>query len=132
MVANAWQHRSDVMVSGAVFMGIAGSHFGYPILDPAVAVIVAGIITKQAGNMGLKSLKDLSDAPASTQETDALKATVAAIKGIENVKDLKARQSGPFLFVECTICINGHLSASTAHRFVVSFRFSFLRKMRNY
>jgi divalent metal cation (Fe/Co/Zn/Cd) transporter len=35
------------MVSAAVFLGIAGSHLGYPILDPAVAVIVAGIIAKQ-------------------------------------------------------------------------------------
>jgi divalent metal cation (Fe/Co/Zn/Cd) transporter len=66
--------------------------------------------------MAQRSLKDLSDAPASSQETEALKATVAAIKGIEFIKDLKARQSGPFLFVECTICINGQQSASVAHR----------------
>ena len=39
--------RSDVMVSAAVFCGLAGAHAGYPILDPAVAVLVAGIIIKQ-------------------------------------------------------------------------------------
>jgi divalent metal cation (Fe/Co/Zn/Cd) transporter len=49
VVANAWQHRSDVMVSAAVFLGITGSHFGYPILDPAVACVVSGIIIKQVG-----------------------------------------------------------------------------------
>jgi divalent metal cation (Fe/Co/Zn/Cd) transporter len=68
--------------------------------------------------MGMTSLRDLSDAPASKEETESLKATVAAIKGIESVKELRARQSGPFLFVECTICIAGHLSASTAHRYL--------------
>ena len=66
--------------------------------------------------MGSKSLRDLSDAPASKQETDALKATVLGIKGIESVQDLKARQSGPFLYVECTVGVAGELSASTAHR----------------
>ncbi len=75
-------------------------------------------IDVQAAVMGLKSLRDLSDAPASKQETAALKVTCLEVPGIESVLDLKGRQSGPYLFVECTVGVFGELSASSAHRWV--------------
>lgn len=47
VIANAWQHRSDAMVSGAVFAGLAGSYVGFPILDPLAGLAVAVVILKQ-------------------------------------------------------------------------------------
>lgn len=47
VIANAWQHRSDANASIAVFVGLVGSMMGYPILDPAAGVLVAGLIIKQ-------------------------------------------------------------------------------------
>lgn len=42
--------------------------------------------------------------------------TCLAVKGVLEVQELKARKSGPFLFVEATIGVDGNISASAAHR----------------
>jgi divalent metal cation (Fe/Co/Zn/Cd) transporter len=47
VIANAWQHRSDVGISGGVFVGLCFSIAGYPIVDPMAAVGVAYFIITQ-------------------------------------------------------------------------------------
>lgn len=128
MIANAWQHRSDVITSMAVFAGLIGSLMGYPILDPMAGVLVAGVIIKQAYAIGTDSLRDLSDAPADATETTALKNTCIGVKGVLSVEALKARKSGPFLFVEATVGVDGNISASAAHRLAQLSRLELLKK----
>ena len=54
--------------------------------------------------------------PAGEKETESLRQTCLSVKGIKTVKELKARKSGPFLFVEVTVGVLGTISASAAHR----------------
>jgi divalent metal cation (Fe/Co/Zn/Cd) transporter len=70
----------------------------------------------QAYVIAADSLKDLSDAPAGTKETELLRKTCMTVKGVIAVAQLRARKSGPFLFVEATINVDGNISASAAHR----------------
>lgn len=44
LVADAWHHRSDAFTNIVVGVGIIGSAFGYPLLDPVFGVIVSTII----------------------------------------------------------------------------------------
>ena len=55
--------------------------------------------------------------PAGEKETESLRQTCLNVKGIKTVKELKARKSGPFLFVEVSVGVLGTISASAAHRF---------------
>lgn len=128
VIANAWQHRADVSTSVAVFAGLVGSMMGYPILDPVAGVLVAGVIIKQAYIIGMDSLRDLSDAPASHSETDKLRHTCLSVTGVKQVDELKARKSGPFLFVEVTVGVDGSISASAAHRLAEITRLALLSK----
>lgn len=57
--------------------------------------------------------------PAGEKETESLRQTCLNVKGIKTVKELKARKSGPFLFVEVTVGVLGTISASAAHRFLL-------------
>lgn len=72
-------------------------------------------------------MKDLSDAPASEKETEALRNTCLAVKGVLRVTQLRARKSGPFLFVEVTVGVNGTISASAAHRLAQLTRLALLK-----
>lgn len=127
VVANAWQHRADVSTSLAVFVGLIGSMNGYPILDPGAGILVAGLITRQAYKIVIDALRDLSDAPAGEKETASLRDTCMEIKGVLSVKDLRARKSGPFLYVEVTVNVDGNISASAAHRLAELTRLELLR-----
>lgn len=75
VVANAWQHRSDAIVSSAVFVGLVGSMLGAPLLDPLAGLLVSGVIVKQSFTTTIDALKDLSDMPAPKHETEQLIAT---------------------------------------------------------
>lgn len=57
--------------------------------------------------------------PAGEKETESLRQTCLNVKGIKTVIELKARKSGPFLFVEVTVGVLGTISASAAHRFLI-------------
>jgi divalent metal cation (Fe/Co/Zn/Cd) transporter len=66
-------------------------------------------------------LRDLSDAPAGVKETDTLRKTCLNVNGILSVEEIRARKSGPYLYVEVTVGVDGSISASAAHRFVFNF-----------
>ncbi|KAJ1432794.1 hypothetical protein B484DRAFT_447574 [Ochromonadaceae sp. CCMP2298] len=116
VVANAWQHRADVSISTAVFVGLIGSMAGYPILDPIAGTLVAGVIMRQGAVTVRDSMRDLSDAPASAAETSMLRDTCLEVSGVQGVGVLHARKSGPYLYVEVSIDVDGNISASAAHR----------------
>lgn len=128
LTSSVLQSRSDVSTSMAVFAGLIGSMMGYPILDPVAGILVAGVIIKQAHAIALDSLRDLSDAPASANETDGLRKTCLSVTGVLQVQELKARKSGPFLFVETTVGVDGSISASAAHRLAEITRLALLSK----
>ncbi len=116
VIANAEQHRADVIVSSAVSVGLVGTLFGMPILDPLAGTMVAGVIIRTAYTTSISSLRDLSDVPADTEETQLLIMECLKVPGIRTVESLHARQSGPYLYVECNVGVDGTITASAAHR----------------
>lgn len=127
VIANAWQHRGDALISGAVFIGVFGVMSGYRLLDPIAALLVSGIILKQGTRITLESVEDLRDATADPIETEALRTKCLSVAGVLEVKDFRARKSGPYLFVECVVVVPGLISASAAHRVAELVRTSLLK-----
>lgn len=116
VIANAWQHRADVGVSSAVFLGLVGKSLGFPILDPLAGVFVSSVIVRSAYYVIKNAVEDLRDSPASKMETEQLMADCKSVKGVLSVVQLHARKSGPYLYVETTIGVSGGITASAAHR----------------
>lgn len=116
VIANAEQHRADVIVSSAVSVGLLGTLYGVPVLDPLAGTMVAGVIIRTAYNTSLSSLRDLSDVPADTEETQMLIKECLKVPGVRTVESLQARLSGPYIFVECNVGVDGTITASAAHR----------------
>lgn len=50
------------------------------------------------------------------KETEKLRATCLRVNGVKAVQEIKARKSGPYLYVEVMIAVDGYISASAAHR----------------
>lgn len=115
VIANAYQHRSDVGTSSAVFIGLLGTAMGYPLLDPLAGLLVGGVIIKQGVSTVVEAIRDLTDSPAELEETEGLCKICLEIPGIITVEELFARRSGPYLFVDCKVGVNGNISASAAH-----------------
>eukprot|EP01041_Mallomonas_annulata_P007179 gene7179-14626_t len=116
VIANAWQHRADAMISGAAFIGFAGSMIGYKALDPLAAVFLAGIIVKQGISITCEAVEDLRDSPTTKEETEKLRNTCLNVPGVMGIKQIRARRAGPYIFVECTVILSEILSISDGYK----------------
>lgn len=114
MQAVAQDNRSDALVSIGAFIGIIGSQFGIPWLDPLTATIVGLLICKTAWDIFRKASHDLTDG-FDASELELMKQTVAQIDGVESIKDIKARIHGNNVLVDTTVLVNSKLNVVQSH-----------------
>jgi cation diffusion facilitator family transporter len=114
VMAAAKDNLSDSWVSIGTAVGIIGSQFGLPWLDPVTAVIVGGLILKTGWDIFREASHQLTDG----FDVDLIKEyneTICNIPGVKGIKDLKARSYGNNIVVDCVITVNPALDISTAH-----------------
>ncbi|MEZ5478833.1 MAG: cation diffusion facilitator family transporter [Thiolinea sp.] len=113
--ANAWHHRSDVVSSLVVLLGIAGTQLGFIWLDGAAAVVVAVMILYMAGRMILDSTLELVDTGVDAEQAEEVQQFMAGLSGVESVHMLRTRRVGGAVFADAHIQVNSHISVSEGH-----------------
>jgi len=114
VMAAAKDNLSDSWVSIGTAVGIIGSQFGLPWLDPVTAVIVGGLILKTGWDIFREASHQLTDG----FDVDLIKdykETICEVPGVKGIKDLKARSYGNNIVVDTVITVNPALDISTAH-----------------
>jgi cation diffusion facilitator family transporter len=114
MMATAQDNRSDAFVSIGAFIGIVGSQFGLPWLDPLTALLVGVIICKTAWDIFRDSSHALTDG-FDDAELQTIKRTIRDTPGVEKIIDIKARIHGNNKLVDVTIGVDLQLSVSESH-----------------
>lgn len=114
LTAAAKDNLSDALVSIGTAVGIIGSQFNLPWLDPLTALIVGLIICKTAWDIFRESSHGLTDG-YDENRINSYKGTVLAIKGVKGVKALKARSYGNNSVVDIVILVNSNLDIRDAH-----------------
>lgn len=114
VMAAAKDNLSDSWVSIGTAIGIIGSQFNLPWLDPVAAIIVGGLICKTAWEIFQEASHQLTDG----FDQDLIKkyrATIFEIQGVKGIKDLKARSYGNNIVVDLVITVNADLDIGDAH-----------------
>ncbi|MBB4188396.1 cation diffusion facilitator family transporter [Sinorhizobium terangae] len=108
---------SDVVTSAGVLVGLLlAIATGYAILDPLLAVIVAGNILFQGWKVISRSVDGLMDRAVPAEEEEAIKQAIAANAGGSlGVHDLKTRQAGPAIFVDFHMVVPEAMPVGDAH-----------------
>ncbi|MNP57793.1 putative cation efflux system protein [compost metagenome] len=101
------------MSIGAV-IGIVGSQFNLPWLDPVTAVLVGFIICKTAWDIFRDASHHLSDGFDETI-IHTFRETVEQVEGVEEVKELRARNYGSNAVVDVVLSIKSGLGFQEAH-----------------
>jgi cation diffusion facilitator family transporter len=114
LMAAAQDNRSDAFVSIGAFIGIVGSQFGLPWLDPLTALLVGIMICKTAWDIFRDSSHALTDG-FDDAELQTIKQTIYDIPGVEKIIDIKARILGNNKLVDVTIGVNQQLNVSESH-----------------
>jgi len=115
LLAAAKDNLSDALVSVGAAVGIIGSQFGMPWLDPVAALAVGIIICKTAWDIFYSSTHSLTDG-FDAKELGRFKASIEKTKGVKSIKDIKARTHGSNVLVDVIIQVDPGLSLIESHR----------------
>jgi len=122
LAANAWHARSDAASSLVVALGIGGNLMGYPLLDPAAALVVGIMVGKMGWSFSWSALHDLMDRAASEDETEAIRQTLAQTPGVRGVHDLRTRKVGDLTLVDVHLEIDAYITVAEGHAITVKAR----------
>jgi cation diffusion facilitator family transporter len=112
--ADALHFRTDMLSSVVVLLGLLMVSFGFPIGDPLGALGVSIVILYVSYNLAKRSFNFLIDrAPEGVRDT-VIK-TCANIPGVLDCSRVRARTSGPELFVDVIVTVDETVSTSESH-----------------
>lgn len=113
--ANAWHHRSDVVSSIVVLIGVGAALAGLQFMDAVAAVLVALLI----GRMGLKMMWDsafeLIDTGVEPQEQREMIAAAQAVDGVIGAHALRTRRMAGVLLADVHVIVAPRISVSEGH-----------------
>lgn len=115
LLAAAKDNLSDALVSIGAAIGIIGSQFGLPWLDPVAALAVGMIICKTAWEIFYSSTHVLTDG-FDENELTTLRSSIAKTKGVKSIKDIKARAHGSQVLIDVIVQVDPGLSLIESHR----------------
>ncbi len=121
--ADALHFSTDIWSSAVVILGLGCVVIGDMIpavawlhYADAVAALVVGIIVIHISwQLGSRTVNALLDAAPEGLEEKVI-ATAEAIPGVLNCHNVRVRSSGPQLFVELHVLLDGRMSLQDAHR----------------
>ena len=106
LIADGKHTRADTYASTAVLVGLMGSYFGFPFLDPVAGILVSLFIFKAGYGILKDSIKVLLDASIDYETLNRIRELVSETPGVRKIHTLKARSSGKFIFIELEIRTN--------------------------
>lgn len=122
LIANAWEHRSDVYSSLAAVVGIGGAVIGGKFqipyllyLDPIAGLIVSILVLKMAYDLLGESIHNTLDHVIHEEEAQGLIEAVEKVEGVMKVDKLFAREHGHYVIVDVKIGVNPHISVEKGH-----------------
>ncbi len=114
--ANAWHHRSDVVSSIVVLVGVGGTLAGLPYLDAVAAVLVAALIAHMGGKLSWDSARELIDTGLSEERVEHIRQTILAVEGVKNLHMLRTRRMAGTALADVHIQVPSRVSISEGHQ----------------
>jgi cation diffusion facilitator family transporter len=114
LLADALHTRTDVFISLGVLGGLALARAGLAWADPALALIVAGLVGRAGYQILRGAIPSLVDERAFDQTT--IQREAEGVDGVVSAYAIRSRRAGDRRFAELTIAVNGGADVASAHR----------------
>ncbi len=135
LIANAWEHRSDVYSSIAALIGVGGAYLGGYLeiswlvyLDPAVGILVALMVIRMGYQLIVESIHNTMDHVLHDEDAEELHKAVQSVKGVITVDDLRAREHGHYVIVDVKISVNPRISVLEGHTIGKTVKYELMNK----
>lgn len=135
LIANAWDHRTDVFSSIAASIGVAGAlaggWLGEPrlyLLDPAAGLFVSLLVLRMGYRMIRESVHNTMDHVLHEEDSEELVQAVQRTKGVITVDGLRAREHGHYVIVDVKISVNPRITVSDGHEIAKSVKTNLMKR----
>ena len=118
LIADAWNHRSDVFTSMVAAGGITAAVYLGPewrFLDAAAAVVICLIILGVGFSAYRRTGSALMDEAADSKTLAAIRAAAVAVEGVRDTEKLYTRRSGVETHVELHVEVDPAMPVGAAH-----------------
>lgn len=122
IIANAYEHRSDVYSSIAALVGIGAAIIGQRMginwlvyADPVAGLFVSILVIKMAWRLGSESIHATLDHVLHEEDIVGLKATVNKIYEIKKIDELHAREHGHYVIIDIKVSVDPHITVEEGH-----------------
>jgi cation diffusion facilitator family transporter len=111
--ADARHTKSDVLTSGAVLGALFGVWFGYPLLDPIAALLVAVFIGHACWSIAREASRILSDQIVIPEEQ--VRAVVQSVPNVIGCEKIRTRGAADHAFLDLHLWLEGSTPLREAH-----------------
>ena len=111
--ADAKHTRSDVLTTGAVLGALLGVWWGYPLLDPMAALLVAGFIGHACWSIAQEASRVLADQIVLPE--GEVRDVVQSVTGVIGCEKIRTRGSADYAFLDLHLWLDGDMPLKTAH-----------------
>jgi cation diffusion facilitator family transporter len=113
LLADAKHTRSDVLTSGAVIAALIGVWFGYPLLDPLAALVVALFIGHACWQIAQDASHILADEIVIAE--GEVRAVVQSVPDVLGCHRIRTRGAADYVFLDLHIWLRGDTPLESAH-----------------
>jgi cation diffusion facilitator family transporter len=113
LFADARHTQSDVLTSIAVIAALAGSAYGFPILDPLAALVIVGFIGRAGFEIARDAARILSDEIVISEED--VRHVVQSVPQVLGCHHIRSRGSTDHVFLDLHIWLDGATPLTDAH-----------------
>ena len=111
--ADAKHTRSDVLTTGAVLGALLGVWWGYPLLDPMAALLVAGFIGHACWSIAQEASGILADHIVIPE--DEVRAVVQSVPEVLGCEKIRTRGAADYAFMDLHLWLDGATPLQSAH-----------------
>lgn len=115
MVADAHHQKVDIFSCAAIFVGVIGAQFGFPILDPIIAIFIAIMVLKTAFDIAKENINNIMGTVPSKDILENITNSALSVNGAFDVHDVRINYLGPYASVELHVTVAEDLSLKEAH-----------------
>jgi cation diffusion facilitator family transporter len=112
--ADALHFQTDIWSSAVVIVGLLAAKFGFAAADAIAALGVSVVVVWVSIQLGRRTVDALLDSAPAGLEDRILK-IVESVPGVQNCHNLRFRYSGPVLFIDLHVLVNGEQTLAEAH-----------------
>jgi len=113
LVADSRHTGSDILTSSSVLAGLVAVQMGYPLMDPIIAVAIAGVIAYTGVQVLWETSRSLTD--MARLDPEAVRRAVLANKDVLDCHEIRTRGLPDHIFVDLSVHVRATMSLTDAH-----------------